>query len=212
MIGRAVLVTVLLLGAWAARVSVGEPPATTTAESLTRFPTAIGRWSGEDRPLDVDVIKTAAVDDYLNRAYRSSTGEVGLYIGYYQRQRRGEALHSPLFCLPGAGWQPIATREIALNRPGRGPTSVKELVVERGLDRLLVVYWYQTLERVTGSEYSRKFFLMKDAFVSRRTDQALVRVIAPIEGRGTAGEGQALALVRPFAERVLPEVQERLFR
>ena len=87
----------------------------------------------------------AAVDDHLNRAVPvGESGALGLYVGYYQSQRQGEALHSPLFCLPGAGWQPVDDRETSARRRNRSP-AVKELVVERGVDRLLVLYWYQTL-------------------------------------------------------------------
>jgi EpsI family protein len=212
MIARCWLVTVLLVGAWAGRASLGAPAAVTTGEPLSRFPISVGPWIGQDSPLDPVVVKTAAVDDYLNRKYRAPSGELGFYIGYYRSQRRGEALHSPLFCLPGSGWQPIATREVPLKLGDATVGTAKELVVARGIDRLLVLYWYQTLKRVTASEYARKLYLIADAFTSRRTDVALVRVIAPIDVREEDSERRALALARPFAESVLPEVQTRLFR
>jgi EpsI family protein len=212
-ISRCCLLTVLLFGAIAARTDIGASGAVTTAESLSRFPVAIGSWTGLDSPLDPDVVTTAAVHDYLNRSYRASAGELGLYIGYYQSQRQGEALHSPLFCLPGSGWQPTTTRTLALGAAGTVSRTVNELVVTRGADQLLVLYWYQNHRRVTASEYARKLFQIKDAFSSgRRTDVALVRIVAPIGIGDPAGEAHALALARPFAERVLPEVQARLFR
>jgi EpsI family protein len=89
---------------------------------------------------------------------------------------------------------------------------VKELVVERGVNRLLVLYWYQTVKRVTGSEYGRKAFLISDALTSGRTDVALVRIIAPVDFRDPKGEEAALALAQPFGAQILPEVQSRLFR
>jgi EpsI family protein len=211
MIRRCLVLTVLLVATWMARVAIGAPPAASTAETLTKFPATIGAWSGSDSPLDAEVVKIAAVNDYLNRYYRSGNRELGLYIGYYRTQKQGEALHSPLFCLPGAGWQPTETSDFDLGVSG-APRRVKKLVVERGMDRLLVLYWYQTLTRVTGSEYLRKLFLMRDAFTSRRTDVALVRIIAPIDFRDAVSEARAVALARPFAEQVLPEVQQRLFR
>ena len=89
----------------------------------------------------------AAVDDYLNRWYERSNATAGLYIGYYQSQRQGEALHSPLFCLPGSGWQPVKMDVADLHVGGEAAARrVNALVVERGLDRLLVVYWYQTFD------------------------------------------------------------------
>ncbi len=209
---RCAVLTALFVAAFVARATLDAPRVVTTAQSLRTFPAALGQWTGQDSPLEPDVVKVAAVNDHLNRTYRSPQSSISLYIGYYQSQRQGEALHSPLFCLPGSGWQPVANRRIAL-RPARGTwPEVNQLVVERGLDRLLVLYWYQTSMRVTASEYWRKLFLMRDAFFAGRTDVALVRVIAPIAAHDSAGESSSLSFARPFAELVLPEVQQRLFR
>ena len=89
---------------------------------------------------------------------------------------------------------------------------IKKLVVERGMNQLVVLYWSQTSRRVTGNEYLRKLFLMADAFGSGRTDVALVRIIAPIGVQANATEASAMTVAVPFAERVLPEVQARLFQ
>ena len=211
MIARCCILIVLLAGALGARTRLDAPPPVTTAESLTRFPGTVGRWTGQDVALDPEVIKVAAVDDFLNRQYTSAQGTLGFYVGYYQSQRQGESLHSPLFCLPGAGWQPVSTGDVPLTADAASPV-VKELVVERSGSRLLVLYWYQTIKRVTGSEYGRKLFLMSDAFTSGRTDVALVRIIAPIDFRHPHGEANALAIARPFGAQVMPELQARLFR
>jgi EpsI family protein len=213
MIQRCLILTVVLLGAWAARTHLGAPHRAGHAESLSLFPVAIGPWTGEESPLEPDVVKTAAVDDYVNRYYHSGNAAVGLYVGYYKSQRQGQALHSPLFCLPGQGWEPAKAESINVVIDSDSiPRTINELIVEKGVDRLLVLYWYQTLYRVTASEYWRKIFLVKDAFSSGRTDVALVRVIAPIESVDQASEARALNVARPFAGRVLPELQKRLFR
>jgi EpsI family protein len=211
MIGRCSILVVLLAGAMAGRAALDAPRAVTTAEPLGRFPSTLGTWQGQDLPLEPEVIRVAAVDDHLNRQYRSDHANIGLYIGYYQSQRQGEALHSPLFCLPGSGWQPVTNQRLDLAAADGSAKSVNQLIVERGLDRLLVLYWYQTYARVTASEYWRKLFLMHDAFFAGRTDVALVRVIAPIES-SVRSEAASLDVARPFAELVLPEVQQRLFR
>jgi EpsI family protein len=202
------VVIVLLLAAWMGRRHLGAPEPAVDAASLSLFPAALGSWSGQDSPLEPDVVKVAAVDDYLNRYYRSGDAAVGLYVGYYKSQRQGEALHSPMQCLPGAGWEPMKTESIDV---GITPDNINKLVVQKGVDQLLVLYWYQTLNRVTASEYSRKLFLMTDALRFGRTDVALVRIIAPINSSDPDGEASALTLARPFAERVLPEVQKQLF-
>ena len=210
MIVRSLVLLVLLGGALGLRERLDTPASVTSAEQLSQFPVQLGQWSGRDVPLDADIVKLAAVDDHLNREYVGGGREVGLYVGYYRSQRQGESLHSPLFCLPGSGWAPMANRSVPLTDAPGAPRA-RELVVERGMSRLLVVYWYQTVRRVTGSEYGRKLFLMSDALAGR-TDVALVRVITPIDFRDARGELNAIALARPFAAQVLPEVQHRLFR
>jgi EpsI family protein len=202
------VIILLLLVAWAARLHLGAPEPAGDAASLSLFPAALGSWSGQDSPLEPDVVQVAAVDDYLNRSYHSGNAAVGLYVGYYKSQRQGEALHSPMQCLPGAGWEPMKTESIEV---GITPDDINKLVVQKGVDQMLVLYWYQTLNRITASEYSRKLFLITDAFRSGRTDVALVRIIAPIDPRDPDGEASALNLARPFAERVLPAVQKQLF-
>jgi EpsI family protein len=202
------VIIVLLLAAWAARLRLGAPEPAAGAAPLSLFPSALGSWSGQDSPLEPDVVQVAAVDDYLNRYYRSGNAALGLYVGYYKSQRQGEALHSPMQCLPGAGWEPMKTESIDV---GITPDTINKLVVQKGVDQMLVLYWYQTLNRITASEYSRKLFLITDAFRSGRTDVALVRVIAPIDLRDPDGEARALTLARPFAARVLPEVHKQLF-
>ncbi len=212
MTGRLFILIALVMAAIGGRARLDRPVEMTSAEPLAQFPRDIATWSSHDQPLDQDVLKVAAVDDYLNRVYESHTKRLGLYVGYYRSQRQGEALHSPLFCLPGAGWQPIETRRVALTLPDGVSRSVNELLVERGLDRMAVVYWYQTARRVTASEYARKLFLMADAFSSGRTDVALVRVIAPVPAGGDGSADAALADSRPFAALILPEIQKRLFK
>jgi EpsI family protein len=214
MIVRSAVLIALFAGAFAVRAGLDAPRVMTTAETLSQFPSTLGQWQGRDYPLEPDVIKVAAVNDYLNRQYQSSNaGSIGLYIGYYQSQRQGEALHSPLFCLPGAGWQPVKNEVTNLTVAGEsGAREVKALVVERGLDRLLVLYWYQTFGRVIASEYWRKLFLMHDALIAGRTDVALIRITTNIRSRDDKGEATSLDVARPFAEQILPEVQQRLFK
>ncbi len=74
-----------------------------------------------------------------------------------------------------------------------GPTrsiEVNRVVIQKGLDRSLVLYWYQTHGRVVASEYWGKVYTVLDAIRYNRTDAALVRVIAPV------GEGGAEPLLR----------------
>jgi EpsI family protein len=213
MMRRAWIITLLLVAAWSVRTALIARHPVSYDRSLSTFPNVVGNWTGHDVRLDPEILSQIRVDDYLNRYYRSDVGVMGLYVAYYASQKEGDAVHSPMNCLPGSGWQPVTTERIALDAPAGDPAdTVNKVVVVKGLDQQLVLYWYQTLDRVVASEYVSKAFLVRDAFRSGRTDIALVRIVAPINSQRPDGVAMALSVARPFAERVLPEIRRRLFR
>jgi EpsI family protein len=187
---RVLTIAVLLVitSAYLARMSKAEP--VPLRESLSSLPYDIGGWQGTREPdFDDKILHVLGVDDYTRRTYRlSGQGWIGLYIGYYQSQRQGDTVHSPLNCLPGAGWTPVIqerttlmVRDNAASSSGRQIT-INQFVIEKGLDRQLVFYWYQSHGRVIASEYWGRIFTVADAIRRNRTDAALVRVVVPILG------------------------------
>ena len=58
---------------------------------------------------------------------------------------------------------------------------VNQYLLQRGEDQALVLYWYQGRGRVEANEYRVKWDLLRDAALHRRSDEALVRIIVPIE-------------------------------
>lgn len=168
------------------------------------FPMTIDSWRATvDPPMEPEILKVLGVDDYLSRIYFKPSGAaVGLYMGYYGSQRQGDTIHSPLNCLPGAGWEPAQEGRLTIaNADGAGrDITVNRYVVQKGLDRQLVLYWYQSRGRIVASEYWSKFYLIHDAIRANRTDGALVRVIAPIaigaDDQGAAAEHLAEEFVR----------------
>jgi EpsI family protein len=185
-----------------------EPPHRT---SFASFPGEIGDWRGvENPPLSQDVRDQLRADDYLTRTY--SAGEhdvVGLYVGYWASQRQGDAIHSPLNCLPGAGWEYVAKQPLTFPDPRQpgGPTAtINRDVVQKGLDQMLVLYWYQSHSRIVASEYWSKFYLVKDAVRLNRTDGAIVRVMTPIAGTSPGASTQAEQRAMRFVNLLLPKL------
>ena len=91
------------------------------SEPLRAFPLHIGPWAGRQaETLDERVVRVLGADDYLSRVYTAGTNApVDLFIGFYGSQRTGAVIHSPLNCLPGAGWQPVSRRRLQMNVAGR---------------------------------------------------------------------------------------------
>jgi EpsI family protein len=199
--------TVLLANARAAEVKA-------TRTLFDAFPMSIGGWQATvDPPMEESILKVLGVDDYLSRIYYRPGAAVGLYMGYYGSQRQGDTIHSPLNCLPGAGWEPVKEGRLTIaDADGAGrDITVNRYIVQKGIDRQLVLYWYQSHGRVVASEYWSKAYLINDAIRLNRTDGSMVRVIAPIavgaQDDGAAAERLAEEFVRvifPLLPAYLP--------
>ena len=177
---RASILAVLVFcaGGWA---RAGGPRDVPLDTPLSAFPLRLDAWRGvEGRPIEPEIARVLRADDYVNRVYqRDADAVVGLWIAFYASQRQGDAIHSPLNCLPGTGWTPLEHTRPVLKVGGDSFPVNRYLVQKRG-ERQVVLYWYQGRGRVVASEYANKAFLLADAFRHRRTDGALVRVTAPV--------------------------------
>jgi EpsI family protein len=207
---RALFVAIVLLAAAGGRQLVlHAKPMSVPNANLTTFPKMIDGWrSLGDVPFEGDVETLLGADQYLNRQYVATDQfGAGLYVGYYRIQRQGAAIHSPLNCLPGAGWQPVSTARVPL---GHGSAElVNRVVVQKGETRQAVFYWYQSRGRIVASEYWSKIHLVVDSVTTRRSDTALVRVIAPLP-RG--GNDQAVFdRTQAFAALAAASVRTTLF-
>jgi EpsI family protein len=207
MIARILIVTAMVAtaGLYASRGTGAE--AVVHREPLVALPLTIGEWTGrESTPLADDIVATLGVDDYVNRRYaRAGAVPLGLYVGHYDSQRQGDTIHSPQNCLPGAGWRPVASRTVDVPAGGR-TLRVNEYVIQKGLDRQVVFYWYQGRGRVVANEYANKALLMLDAARLNRTNGGLVRVIAPVISTTDA----AMEELTAFAGALFPHLEKHL--
>ena len=173
---------------------------------LSTTPPALGGWEGFDAPLADDLVAQLGVDDYINRHYSAAgTAPVSLYVGYYASQRQGDTIHSPQNCLPGAGWQPVFSDRGTIQVGGR-TIPVNRFVIQKGLDRRAVFYWYQGRGRVVANEFANKGWLMLDAARLRRTDGGLVRLITPVESTPES----AFAVLATFSAALWPHLSAHL--
>jgi EpsI family protein len=184
-------------------------------EPLSRLPLAFDGWVGRDEaPFSDRVLAKLGADEYIARTYARPDALVSLYVGYYASQRQGETMHSPLNCLPGAGWQPVERGRVVL--PVRAAPDgslrrieINQFVIQKGLDRQAVFYWYQSRDRVVASEYWGKVYTVLDAIRYNRTDAVLVRVIVPI-GQADTARAAAQAAGASFVESLFPRLVTHL--
>jgi EpsI family protein len=210
---RLALLCLVLISASAFIARASRPEIVPIRAPLSELPMQIGDWKGQASPeMDPRVRAVLGVDDYINRVYYGpELYPAGLYIGYYQSQREGDTMHSPLNCLPGAGWNPMEKGHILIPIDESVPIEINRILIMKGTDRQLVLYWYQSHGRVIASEYWGKIYTVLDALRMNRTDAALVRVVCPLTGLDAkteiAVELRAVEFVKtlfPVLERFLP--------
>ena len=207
MLTRAAVLCVMLGTTTVVLANARRSETTVTRTSFATFPMSIGAWQANvDPPLEDSILKVLGVDDYLSRIYYRPGAAVGLFMGYYASQRQGDTIHSPLNCLPGAGWEPVSQGRLTIaNADGAGrDITVNRYIVKKGLDRQLVLYWYQSHGRVVASEYWSRAFLINDAIRLNRTDGSLVRVIAPIPVTADDDGAAAEKLAEEFVRVIFP--------
>jgi EpsI family protein len=198
----------LLVGAFVLLHSVSHGEPVIPHQALRELPYTLGSWTGTEHPLEARIVQAVGVSDYTNRIYSSQQiGLAQLYVGYYASQRTGDTIHSPKNCLPGAGWDPVQSGYATISISGGRQIVVNEYVIQQGLDKMLVFYWYQDRGRVIASEYSAKFWMVADAISRNRTDGALVRLITPLHDDEVDARARLVSFTQilfPHLESVIP--------
>jgi EpsI family protein len=180
--------------------------AKTSRRQLVEFPAQFGSWhqNGADARFDAETEKVLRADDYLSRNYQSTDGrKVSLYVGYYASQRSGATYHSPLNCLPGAGWVMSDGGRITIPATsGRSAFEVNRYVIQNGNATALMLYWYEGRGRAVASEYWGKIYTVLDSVRRRRSDGAMVRIMVPIGSSKEEAEKTAIELALQAAPQL----------
>lgn len=200
---RVLIVSALLLvtaGLLQARGRVELQPKAADLESV---PFHLGDWQGRPERINAEVREVLGDGHFLSRIYTSPVEQpVDLFIAYYSSQRSGDTIHSPKNCLPGSGWMPLESDRVWIEVAPSQSIRVNRYVVAQGMDRQLVMYWYQAHGRVTPSEYAAKFYLVADSIRMNRSDGGMVRLVTPILPNETMAQSQARAV--RFARDLYP--------
>ena len=176
-----------------------------TRQSLKDFPAQLGQWRqhGGDQTLDEETQRVLRADDYLSRNFESNGRAASFYVGYYATQRNGATYHSPLNCLPGSGWTMGDGSRISITPSDGGLAfEANKYVVQNGKDRAVMIYWYQGRGRITPSEYWGKIYTVLDSVRRRRSDGAMVRVMAPLENSEETAQLAAVELASQAASQL----------
>ena len=175
--------------------------------SVSSFPIQLGKWTGQDQEISNEILSVLGPGDFLSRLYQQpGQPPLGLFLAYFPSQQSGDTIHSPKNCLPASGWMPVESSRMVLPVPGGRSIRANRYIIDNGIERQFVLYWYQAHGRSVASEYWARFYLVTDAIRMNRTDGALIRIITPIE----PGEGSKSAEQRAvtFAQHIFPSLGE----
>ncbi|WP_306114978.1 VPLPA-CTERM-specific exosortase XrtD [Roseovarius sp. MMSF_3305] len=192
LITAAVVVTALSV-AW---YSVPKRDAVTIdRDPFVLFPTQVGDWStGPQFSLDPEIERVLSAHDYLllNLRKPSEAGDVELFVAWYENQNQG-GVHTPEVCLPGAGWEIAKLEQIDSTLPAEYGASFKlnRAIIQKGVNRQLVYYWYEQQGQRTASMFTAKLQLMVGKLTNGRNDSAIVRLTTAIAPGESIADAEA---------------------
>lgn len=205
---RTLIIITIMLATAALTGYAGHSEQIAPNKSFEAFPLEIGQWQGRKGALDEEVYNILGVEDYvLANFQKDRTSYVNLYVGFYQSQKKGDIIHSPKNCMPGAGWNIARTtiETIDIQEFPNGMQVIK-LLLQKGPEKQVVLYWFQSRGRIIASEYMQKIWLVVDSIVKNRTDGSFVRLISPV----VTDEQAAVKLLKDFAKTVYPVLTEHI--
>jgi EpsI family protein len=193
----------LLAATWAAATMSANRAPEPLVEPLETIPRQIDGWMGsEDHRLDAATEAVLKPTAYLSRLYRRGNVMLDFFTAFYALQEAGETMHSPRNCLPGSGWEVWRHQTVDVTVEGQTVT-LNSYGVQNGTRRMVVLYWYQTPERIVASEYYAKVCLVWDAVLRSHTSGSIVRIVAP-------DQPESIQAALEFAVDVIPQVQRCL--
>ena|SRR5579872_3961909 len=168
-----------------------------------------------DRELPEKLRHTEGMTNYLSRWVQRAPGDRGvdLFIGYFPLQDDKKGPHSPQDCLPGSGWEPVSLGRRSITANGKS-NEVNRYVVRNGRAVALVYYWYQGRGRIMADEYQMRWSTLVDAALTGHTEEALVRLVAPLEPAEAsrvmttgAADSQADTLLATVASKIFGDLE-----
>jgi len=190
----------------------GREEAAPPRQSFLEFPMHLAEWHGEPMAMEREYVDVLRFDDYLLANYEGAGGPINVYAAYYRSQKSGQATHSPKTCIPGGGWEITSFDEVAVSA-GPGTKSgflANRVVIQKGEQKQVVLYWFKQRSRLMTSEYLVKFFLLWDSLTIKRSDGALIRLVAAVQPGETEGAAdqrvmQMAAVVHPLLPAYVPD-------
>lgn len=160
------------------------------------FPKEIGEWISEDVILSEREYELLETRNLIVRNYKNTNNDIiNLYIIYSPRNRK--VVHPPEICLQGAGSTITNKEHIQIT----DSISSTKLIIEKGITRDLIVYWYRAGKFNTDNYLKQQIKIVLDRVIGRETSVALIRVSTEIENNEVE---PALEKIKGFCTAIEP--------
>lgn len=179
-------------------------------QRFAAFPRQIAGWQARTAHVDPAALASLQLADHLALFYQQPADPVpvSLWVAWYDRQVHGVSIHSPMACLPGAGWrvETLGLHEVPGRSATDAPLRVNRAIITLGTQRQLVYYWFSQRGRALTSEYLLKWYLFQDGLLMQRSDGALIRLTTELADLAdtAAADARLSGLMRAIMP-VLPE-------
>lgn len=183
----------------------------TTRKPLSEMPSQLGDWRQKGSAIRFEAATETVLrtSDYTMREFVASDRRLAnLYVGYYASQRTGATYHSPQNCLPGAGWVMKQPESVEITTESGRTFRANKFIIENGVYKEVLLYWYQGRGRYTASEYTDKINTIWDSVLQRRSDGAMVRVMTSVGNSEAAATAAAIDLAAAAADKLSDFVPE----
>jgi len=196
-------ILVILTGLTSAGVLATRHAEPLKNERLFSFPLQLGRWSGQEVPMENWVFVALETRYAIMRNYRSPEGgAVNLAITWYDD--REVAFHAPEACLGGVGNTIKEKNEEVVRMGEQNSITVGRLLGVNGSNEMLVWYMFLNDGYVTPSQTEVRMRVLFERMKFKRTSTAFVRLIVSV----TKGEEQARETLLNFLKVAFPELIE----
>jgi EpsI family protein len=181
-------------------------------KSLSQALINIPGWENKGlTEFDPKIVEALELDDYVNHHFTDGEINVSLYIGYYLTSKKIGAAHDPLVCFPGQGWKvsELRTGDYSLEPLDGGTLSYSTMTAQLGMQKELILYWFQSFDRTNPDTFSQKITLLWKKILGQGEDNAFVRITIPLRDRALAENQEAIfRFIRAFYPVFLDFVKE----
>jgi EpsI family protein len=129
----------------AARLAAPVDAEPISAAAVGRFPMQIGAWTGQEKPIDPNLVARTDTDAHISRVYsRGGVETVSLWVACGVRTR-DLMPHRPEVCYTGSGWTLREQKAVDLPTANGGTLPCNLMRFSRGtlgMQNTMVLYYY----------------------------------------------------------------------